>query len=62
MKEILSVFKRKGRQSPIVEYNDTFFTMEKIDQVEFLELIGKEIAAHRKNICNDMFELSKGKI
>ena len=62
MKKILSVFKRKGRQSPVVEYDDTFFAMEKIDQIEFLELIGKEIEAVRKKICNDMSELSKGKL
>ncbi len=58
---LITVYKREGRQSPIVTFEDTFSKLERIDQIEFLISVEREVIAKRKNITNEMFQYSKGK-
>ena len=58
---LLIVEKRKGRQSPIMNFKESFESMERVDQIETLVSIEKEEIAKRNSIANDMFQYSKGK-
>ena len=58
---LITVYKRKGRQSPIVTFEESFSKLERVDQIEFLISIEKEMITKRKNITNEMFQYSKGK-
>tara|TARA_R100000995_G_C3419660_1_gene93290 strand:+ start:334 stop:525 length:192 start_codon:yes stop_codon:yes gene_type:complete len=62
MNDILIVIeKRKGRQSPIITFKEPFNNMERIDQIETLVSIEREVKAKRSNIANDIFQYSKGR-
>ncbi len=58
---LLVVEKRKGRQSPIMNFKESFENMERVDQIETLVSIEREVIAKRNSIANDMFQYSKGK-
>jgi len=58
---LISIHKRKGRQSPIINFEESFNNLERVDQIEFLISIEKEVVAKRKNITDKMFQYSKGK-
>tara|TARA_R110000822_G_scaffold28934_4_gene85658 strand:+ start:132 stop:323 length:192 start_codon:yes stop_codon:yes gene_type:complete len=58
---LITVYKREGRQSPIVTFEDAFSKLERIDQIELLISVEREVIAERKNITNEMFQYSKGK-
>ncbi len=60
-KTLITVYKREGRQSPIVTFEENFNKLERVDQIEFLISIEKEVVAKRKNITDEMFKYSKGK-
>jgi|TARA_R100001530_G_C4290437_1_gene147868 hypothetical protein len=61
MESLIKISKSKDRQSPVIEYLTLFNSMEKVDQIETLVSIEKEIAATRRDICDEIFKLSKGK-
>ena len=58
---LITVYKREGRQSPIVTFEENFSKLERIDQIELLISVEREVIAERKNITNEMFQYSKGK-
>jgi len=58
---LITVYKKEGRQSPIVTFEDAFSNLERVDQIELLISIEREVIAKRKNITNEMFQYSKGK-
>jgi len=58
---LITVYKREGRQSSIVTFEENFNKLERVDQIEFLISMEKEVVAKRKNITDEMFKYSKGK-
>ena len=61
MESLIKISKSKDRQSPVIEYLTLFNSMEKVDQIETLVSIEKEIAGYRNELCQEMMDFSKGK-
>jgi hypothetical protein len=58
----LEVYKTKDRKSLQLCFNNEWSTMEKVDKVETLVSLEKEIAGIRREICNELFSLNKGRL
>ena len=58
----LEVYKTKDRKSLQLCFNNEWSTMEKVDKVETLVSLEKEIARIRREICNELFSLNKGRL
>jgi hypothetical protein len=58
---LIIIEKREGRQSPIITFKEPFNNMERIDQIEILVSVEREVKAKRSNIADDIFQYSKGK-
>ena len=61
LKELIIISRHPDRQAPSFKYEHAFNIMDRVDQIETLVTIEKEIASQRKSICDEMFKLSKGK-
>jgi hypothetical protein len=61
LKELIIILRHPDQQAPSFKYEQAFNMMDRVDQIETLVTIEKEIAAQRKDICDEMFKLSKGK-
>tara|TARA_R110002110_G_scaffold153506_3_gene346911 strand:- start:8835 stop:9155 length:321 start_codon:yes stop_codon:yes gene_type:complete len=58
----LEVYKTKDRKSLQLCFNNEWSAMEKVDKVETLVSLEKEIAGIRREICNELFSLNKGRL
>ena len=59
---LIEVYKTKDRKSLQLCFNNEWSTMEKVDKVETLVSLEKEIAGIRREICNELFSLNKGRL
>ena len=58
---LLEVYKVDNSRGFQLSFGDKWVTMEKIDKVEALVSIEKDIAEMRREICQEMFDFSKGR-
>tara|TARA_Y100001951_G_C11038491_1_gene128914 strand:+ start:183 stop:503 length:321 start_codon:yes stop_codon:yes gene_type:complete len=59
---LLEVYKIGSRKSFQLSFRDEWMAMEKVEKVEALVSIEKEIAGIRRDICQEMFDFSKGRM
>ena len=59
---LLEVYKTKDRKSFQLSFRDQWSAMEKVDKIETLVTLEKEIAGLRRDICNELFAFSKGRL
>jgi len=59
---LLEVYKTKSRKSFQLSFRDEWIAMEKVDKIETLVSLEKEIAGIRRDICNELFSFSKGRL
>ena len=59
---LLEVYKVPSRRGFQLSFRDEWLTMEKVNKVEALVSIEKEIAGIRHDICQEMFDFSKGRM
>ena len=59
---LLEVYKTKNRSSCQLSFRDTWMRMEKVDKIETLVSLEKEIAGYRRDICNELFSYNKGRL
>ena len=57
----LEVYKTKDRKSLQLCFNNEWSAMEKVDKVETLVSLEREVAGIRREICNELFALNKGR-
>tara|TARA_R100000008_G_C3509557_1_gene128087 strand:+ start:104 stop:295 length:192 start_codon:yes stop_codon:yes gene_type:complete len=60
-KPLIIIEKIEGQQAPNIKFETDFNSLERVDQVELLVTVEKEVAAHRRSVCNEMFQYSKGR-
>jgi len=58
---LLEIYKVDNSRGFQLSFGDKWVTMEKIDKVEALVSIEKDIAEMRREICQEMFDFSKGR-
>jgi hypothetical protein len=58
---LLEVYKVDNSRGFQLSFGDQWVAMEKIDKVEALVSIEKDIAEMRRGICQEMFDFGKGK-
>jgi len=58
---LLEVYKVDNSRRFQLSFGDKWAAMEKIDRVEALVSIEKDIAEMRREICQEMFDFSKGR-
>ena len=59
---LLEVYKTKSRKSFQLSFRDEWIAMEKVDKIETLVSLEKEIAGIRRDICNELFSFNKGRL
>ena len=59
---LLEVYKTNSRKSFQLSFRDGWTEMEKVDKIETLVSIEKEIAGIRREICQEMFSFSKERL
>jgi hypothetical protein len=59
---LIEVYKTKDRSSFQLSFRDAWMKMEKVDKVETLVSLEKEIAGYRRDICNELFSYNKGRL
>ncbi len=59
---LLEVFSSQDRQSLQLSFKDTWRNMERVDKIETLISIEKEIVGMRKELCVDLYKMGKGKL
>jgi len=59
---LIEVYKSKDRSSFQLSFRDEWMAMEKVDKVETLVSLEKEIAGLRRDICNELFSFNKGRL
>jgi len=59
---LIEVYKTKDRSSFQLSFRDAWVRMEKVDKVETLVSLEKEIAGYRRDICNELFSFNKGRL
>ena len=55
---LLEVYKTRDRKSFQLSFRDEWTAMEKVDKVETLVSLEKEIAGLRRDICNEIFSFN----
>jgi hypothetical protein len=56
---LLEVYKTRDQKSFQLSFRDEWTAMEKVDKVEALVTLEKEIAGIRRDICNEIFSFNK---
>ena len=59
---LIEVYKSKDRSSFQLSFRDEWMKMEKVDKVETLVSLEKEIAGYRRDLCNELFTYNKGRL
>lgn len=59
---LLEVFSSQDRQSLQLSFKDTWRNMDRVDKIESLISIEKEISGMRKELCKEIAQMSKGKL
>ena len=59
---LLEVYKIESRKSFQLSFRDEWMAMDKVDKVEALVSIEKEIAGIRRDICQEMFDFNKERL
>ena len=59
---LLEVFKIGSRKAFQLSFRDGWIAMEKVEKVEALVSIEKEIAGIRRDLCQEMFDFNKGRM
>ena len=61
MEVLLEVYKPKDQQAIQLSFKGAWRGMERVDKIESLVSIEKEIAGYRNELCQEMMDFSKGK-
>ena len=61
MEVLIEIYKPKGRGDIQTSFKAAWRGLERVDQIESLVSIEKEISAHRRELCKELMDLSKGK-
>jgi len=59
---LLEVYKTKSRKSFQLCFQDKWTAMEKVDKIETLVSLEKEIAGLRRDICQEIFSFNKERL
>lgn len=59
---LLEVYKTKSRKSFQLCFRDKWTAMEKVDKIETLVSLEKEIAGLRRDICQEIFSFNKERL
>ena len=59
---LIEVYKTKDRSNFQLSFRDAWVRMERVDKVETLVSLEKEIAGYRRDICNELFSYNKGRL
>ena len=59
---LIEVYKTKDRSSFQLSFRDAWMKMERVDKVETLVSLEKEIAGYRRDLCNELFTYNKGRL
>ena len=59
---LIEVYKSKDRRSFQLSFRDEWMKMERVDKVETLVSLEKEIAGYRRDLCNELFTYNKGRL
>ena len=61
MDVLIEVYKPKSRGKMETSFKSAWRKLERVDQIETLISLEKELAAHRKEISSDLYKDSKGR-
>ena len=61
MDVLIEVYKPKSRGKMETSFKSAWRKLERVDQIETLISLERELAAHRKEISSDLYKDSKGK-
>ena len=59
---LAEIFNTKDNQSIQLSFKEPWTNMERVDKIETLISIEKEIAGMRKELCADLYNMGKGKL
>ena len=62
MNVLLEIYSIKGNQALQLGFKEPWINMERVDKIESLILIEKNIASLRTELCNEYMRMSKGKL
>ena len=62
MNVLLEIYSIKGNQALQLGFKEPWINMERVDKIESLILIEKNIVSLRKELCNEYMQMSKGKL
>jgi hypothetical protein len=59
---LAEIFNTKDNQSIQLSFKEPWTNMERVDKIETLISIEKEIVGMRKELCADLYKMGKGKL
>ena len=62
MNVLLEIYSTKENQALQLVFKEPWINMERVDKIESLILIEKDIVSLRKELCNEYMQMSKGKL
>lgn len=62
MNVLLEIYSTKENQALQLGFKEPWINMERVDKIESLILIEKNIVSLRKELCNEYMQMSKGKL
>ena len=61
MDVLLEIYCNEDQQHPTISFKSAWRKMDRVDKIESLVSMEKEIMGYRKELCQELLDMSKGK-